>query len=124
MKKRLATLTKHRQILLDKIETQRMDVADISMDFQKPIALADTALKAVRYMRNHPGFIAGGLVALLSLRGKRIATLAQKVWRLTYLYPAIFSFGLKYFTPASRPPSVEELSAGQPEVRNSEADHS
>jgi hypothetical protein len=123
MKKRVATLTKRRQILLERIETQRMDVADISQNFQKPIAFADTGLKAVRYMQNHPGFIAGGLVALLSLRGKRIASVAQKVWRLTYLYPAIFSFGLKYFSHASRSPSAEELSDGHPEVCDSEADN-
>jgi hypothetical protein len=144
MKKRLAKLANRRQILLEKIETQRMDVAGISLDFQKPLALADTGLKAVRYMQNHPGLVAGGFVALLSLRGKGIASLAQKGWRLTYLYPAILSFGLKYILPVFRSPTAEELlmeplairlgeqttlakslvMAGHPEERNSEVDQS
>jgi len=124
MKKRLAELASRRRILLEKIETQRRDVADISLDFQKPFALADTGLKAVRFIRNHPGWVAGGFAALLSLRGKSIAGMARKGWRLMFLYPAILSFGLKYLFPAFRSPSVEELLTWYPEESNSEVDHS
>ena len=107
MKKRLAALAYRRRMLLEKIEAQRMEVAEISLDLQKPLALADAGLKAVRFIRNHPGLVAGGFAALLSLRGKGIAGLAQKGWRLMYLYPAILSFGLKYLFPAIRSPSAE-----------------
>jgi len=144
MKKRLAELAYRRSRLLEKIETQRMDVADISLDLQKPLALADIGLKAVRFIRNHPGLVSGGFAALLSLRGKGVAGLAQKGWRLMYLYPSILSFGLKYLFSAFRSPSAEELlmktlairlgeqatlakslvMAGHPEERNSEVDHS
>jgi hypothetical protein len=144
MKKRLAELTYRRSRLLEKIEIQRMDVADISLDLQKPLALADAGLKAVRFIRNHPGLVSGGFAALLSLRGKGVAGLAQKGWRLMYLYPSILSFGLKYLFSAFRSPSAEELlmktlairlgeqatlakslfMAGHPEERNSEVDHS
>jgi len=55
MKNRLVALAYRRRILLEKIETQRMDVAEISLDLQKPLALADAGLKAVRFIRNHPG---------------------------------------------------------------------
>jgi YqjK-like protein len=115
MKKRFAALANRRRILLGKIETQRMEVADISLDLQKPLALADTGLKAVRFIHNHPGLISGGFAALLSLRGQGISGLAQKGWRLMYLYPSILSFGLKYLFSAFRSPSKE---------RNSEVDHS
>ena len=144
MKKRLAELAYRRNRLLEKIETQRMDVADISLDLQKPLALADIGLKAVRFIRNHPGLVSGGFAALLSLRGKGVAGLAQKGWRLMYLYPSILSFGLKYLFSAFRSPSAEELlmktlairlgeqatlakslvMARHPEERNSEVDHS
>lgn len=144
MKKRLAELAYRRSRLLEKIEIQRMDVADISLDLQKPLALADAGLKAVRFIRNHPGLVSGGFAALLSLRGKGVAGLAQKGWRLMYFYPSILSFGLKYLFPAFRSPSAEELlmetlairlgeqatlakslfMAGHPEERNSEVDHS
>ena len=115
MKKRLAVMANRRRILLERIETQRRDVADISLGFQKPFALADTGLEAVRFIRNHPGWVAGSLAVLLSLRGKGIAGLAQKGWRLMYLYPAAIAFGLKYLFSKPRSPS---------EVGNSEVDHS
>jgi hypothetical protein len=124
MKKRLDELACRRRKLLEKIEIQRMDVAEISLDFRKPLTLADTGLKVVRFIRNHPGLVSGGFAALLSLRGKGIAGLAQKGWRLMYLYPAILSFGFKYLFPAFRSPSAEELMAGHPEERNPEVDHS
>jgi hypothetical protein len=115
MKKRLAELASRRRILLERIETQRRDVADISLDFQKPFALADTGLEAVRFIRNHPGWVTGGFATLLLLRGKSIASIVQKSWRLMYLYPAAIAFGLKYLLSKSRSPG---------EVGNSEVDHS
>lgn len=115
MKKRLAALANRRRILLEKIEIQRIDAADISLDLQKPLTLADAGLKAVRFIRNHPGWVAGGFAALLSLRGKGIAGMARKGWRLMYLYPAAIAFGLKYLFSKTRSPD---------EVRNSEVDHS
>jgi hypothetical protein len=124
MKKRLAELASRRRILLERIETQRRDVADISLDFQKPFALADTGLEAVRFIRNHPGWVAGSFAALLSLGGKSITSMAQKGWRWMFLYPAILTFGLKYLFPAFRSPNAEELLTWYPEESNSEVDHS
>lgn len=113
MKKRLAALAYRRQELLEKIEAQRMEVADISLELQKPLALADAGLNMVRFIRHHPGLVSGSLVALLSLRGLGIAGLAEKGWRLLYLYPAALSFGLKYLFFKTRSPH---------EVRNAEVD--
>ena len=115
MKQRLAELDDRRSRLLEEIEAQRMEVAGISADFQKPLALADTVLTAVRFSRDHPVLVSGGFAALLSIRGMGIAGLAKKGWRLVYLYPAAVSLGLKYLFPAIR-------SSG--EARNAEVDHS
>jgi hypothetical protein len=115
MKKRLVELAYRRRRLLEKIKVQRAVVADIALDLKKPLVLADTGLKAVRFIRNHPGLVSGGFAALLSLRGMGIAGLAQKGWRLMYLYPAAIAFGLKYLFSKTRSPG---------EVRNSEVDHS
>jgi hypothetical protein len=115
MKKRLAVLSCRRRVLLDKIEAQRVDVADISLDLQKPLALAGMGLKAVRFIHNHPGWVAGGFAALLSLRGKSMTRIVQKGWRLMYFYPAAIAFGLKYLFSKPRSPG---------EVGNSEVDHS
>lgn len=107
MKKRLADLALRRQVLLGKINAQRLEVAEIARHWQKPLALADTALHVVRFLRNHPGLVSGGFAALLSLRGKGIAGFVQKGWRLLYLYPAALTFGLKHLFSAIRLPKKE-----------------
>lgn len=114
MKKRLADLALRRQGLLGKIHAQRLEVAEIARHWQKPLALADTALQAVRFIRNHPGLVSGGFAALLSLRGMGLAGFAQKGWRLLYLYPAALTFGLKHLFSAIRLPKKErETEVGQ-----------
>jgi hypothetical protein len=100
-----------------------MDVAEISLHWQKPFALADAGLKAVHYIRNHPALVTGGVAVLLAWRRKGIVGLALEGWRLLYLYPSILSFGLKSLSLATRSPSEEELLAGHPEERNTEVDH-
>ena len=114
MKKRLANLAQRRRGLLAEIESQRSDMADISAQWQRPLALADTGLKAVRFVRNHPAWLAGGVAALLAFRRKGVVGLAMEGWRLLYLYPAVLTFGLKYLTSATRSPNEE---------RDTEADH-
>jgi hypothetical protein len=114
MKKRLAALAHRRRGLLEKIEAQRMEVAEISVHWQKPLALVDAGLKAVHFLRNHPALVAGVVAALLAFRRKGIAGLAQEGWRLLYLFPAILAFGLTFLSSATRSPSNE---------RNTEVDH-
>jgi hypothetical protein len=123
MKKRLAAVAHRRRGLLEKIEAQRMEVAEISQHWEKPLALVDVGLKAVRFIRNHSALVAGGVAALLAWRREGIVGLAQKGWRLLYLYPSILAFGLKFLSLATRSPSAEELLAGHPEERNTEPDH-
>ncbi|MEQ1837065.1 MAG: YqjK-like family protein [Candidatus Nitrotoga sp.] len=102
MKKRLAALMIQRHELLEKIVAQRMEMAEITQHWQKPLAFADAGLKAVRFIHDHPGLVSGGIAVLLSLRGIGIAGMAQKGWRLLYLYPSLFSFGLKFLFAATR----------------------
>ncbi|MDO8291814.1 MAG: YqjK-like family protein [Gallionella sp.] len=116
MKKRLAALAHRRLKLLEKIESQRMEVAGISQRWQKPLALVDAGVKAVRFIHNHPAWVAGGVAALLALRRKGIAGLAQEGWRLLRFYPAFRSL-------ATRSSSAKELLAGHPEDRNTGVDH-
>jgi hypothetical protein len=115
MKQQLADLADRRLGLLEKIKAQRLEVAGISVDLHKPLVLADTVLKVVRFSRDHPALISGGFAVLLAVRGMGIADLAKKGWRLLYLYPAAVSLGLKYLFPATRPNREE---------RNAEVDHS
>lgn len=88
MKKRLADLACRRCELLVKIETQRMEVANISIHWEKPLALVDTGLNTIRFIYNHPALVAGGVAAFIALRRKGITGLTQEVWRLLCLYHA------------------------------------
>lgn len=114
MKKQLADIAHRRQKLLGKIAVQRMEVAEITWLWQKPLVLIDKGLKVVRFIHDHPGLVSGGFAALLSLRGVGIAGLAQKGWRLMYLYPSVLSFGLKFLFSATRTRGKE---------RNAEVDY-
>lgn len=123
MNKQLAAIELRRRALLEKIEAQRMEVVEISLHWQKPLALADTGLSAVRFIRSHPGLVSGTLAALQSLRGIGVGGLAKKGWRLLYLYPAAFSFGLKYLFSTINSSSAKELLAKHPEERKAEVCH-
>lgn len=79
-----------------------MDVAEISVRWQKPLALADTGLKAVHFVCNHPALVAGGLAAFMAWRRKGVAGLAGEGWRLLCLYPSAILLGLKYLSAAPR----------------------
>jgi len=123
MKKRLAALAHHRLELFEKIGMQRREVAEISRHLQKPLAVVDTGLKAVHFIRKHPGWVSGGIAMLLSLRGMGVASLARKGWGKLYLYPSILSFGLKLLSSSTRSPNAEELSTGQPGQCPTKPDH-
>ena len=123
MKKRLAALAQRRRRILEKIAAQRMDVAEISLHWQYPVALIDTGLKVVRSIHDHPALVAGGVAALLALRRKGIVGLALEGWRLLYLYPSLFSFGFKYLYTALRSPGAKELLAGHQKERKTGVEH-
>ena len=107
MNKQLAHLIIRRLELLDKIEAQRMDMADISLHLQKPLAVADMGLNVVRYIYNHPALVSGGVTALLTLRNKGLFGLVKHGWRLLLLYPSAIFLGLKYLSSANCAPAEE-----------------
>lgn len=84
-----------------------MDVAEISVRWQKPLALADTGLKAVHFVRNHPALVAGGLTAFMAWRRKGVVGLAGEGWRLLCLYPSAILFGLNSLSIAPRSATKE-----------------
>ena len=88
MKIRLDDLACQRRLLLDKITTQRIEVIEISMKIQKPLALADTGIKALHFMCRHPRLVTDSVALLLALRRGNLRLMAQVGWRLLCLYPA------------------------------------
>lgn len=122
MKKRLAAIAHRRRALSETIEAQRMEVAYITRQWQKPLVLVDAGLKAVRFMRIHPGLVAGGVAVLLAWRREGTVNMVQKWWRLLYLYPAALSLGVGYLFSGIRSRGAEEILAGHPEERKTEDD--
>ena len=107
MNSRLTQLACRRLELLNDIEAQRMDMADITRHLQKPLAVADVGFKAVRLIYNHPALVTGGVTALLTLRRNGFVGLVQHGWRLLLLYPSAIFLGLKYLSSATCAPRKE-----------------
>lgn len=57
-----------------------MEVAEISRHWQKPLALVDVGLKAVRFIHNHPALVAGAAALLAALRPGRVGKWLQLGW--------------------------------------------
>jgi hypothetical protein len=88
MKKHLNEIACHRRLLLEKIRSQRMEAVEISLQLQKPLAMADAGIKAVHFIRRNPTLVASGAALLLAFRSGSLALMAQEGWRLLCLYPA------------------------------------
>jgi hypothetical protein len=108
MKKRLADIAYRRSKLLDRIEMQRADVAEFSLRWHKPVALAEMGLKAARLVYAHPAVVTGIVAALLTFRRKGAVALVRSGWRLLFLYPSAVFLGLKYLTSATRHNGIED----------------
>ncbi len=67
MNTNLVTLAKKRQHLVEKVQMQRMAVSDQFQAWHKPISILDYAINMLRYIKQHPVFVASGGSALLSM---------------------------------------------------------
>ncbi len=106
MKKQFNNLATRRHRLLEKIAAQRVEMVEMSRQWQAPLTLVDTGLSAARFIRSHPTFLSGAMAGLLALRRTSATGLALKGWRLLYLYPPILSWGLKRLPLLTRAPSI------------------
>ena len=95
MKNQLLEIAHRRRMLLGKIESQRMEVAEISRHFVKPVAIADLVLKAAHFIRNHPALSSSVMAALMALRRKSIAGLFQKGRHFLHILPFFGSWFTK-----------------------------
>ena len=88
MSKELVDVIRRRGLLLKKIRDQRMEIMEISLQLQKPLALVDAGIKAVHFIRSYPTLVTGSAALLLALRRGNLRHMAQEGWRLLCLYPA------------------------------------
>jgi hypothetical protein len=78
MKNQLIEVACRRRKLLREIEAQRIEVAEISRQWHKPITLVDVGLKAVRFICDHPALSSAAAAAFMAVSRKSIAGLFQK----------------------------------------------
>ncbi len=114
MNKRLAEIKSRRQRLLEKIESQRMEVAAIAERWENPLALADRGLEVLRFLRHHPLLASGGVATLLTWRRKGIFGLVRTGWRLLRLYSSPASFILGLIFPAGRSKTGKHEASAEP----------
>jgi hypothetical protein len=85
MNRPLAELLQTRAQLRAKIAMQRVQLAQTTQHWQKPLAVADQGLQGLRWLRGHP-LTTIGMVAYFGLRGGGVARLVIGVWRGWQLY--------------------------------------
>ena len=98
MKQKRHDIACRRHLLLEKITAQRIEIVGISLQLQKPLALADAGIKAVHFIHRHPALIASGIAVLLALRRGDLHLAAKQVWRLLSLYPNMAYLSQYYHT--------------------------
>ncbi len=69
-REQMAEIMRQRERLLVRCEAQRVEISALVSRWEKPLALADRAIAAVGYLREHP-VVLGSLVALLAVIQRR-----------------------------------------------------
>ncbi len=96
MKKQLAELAERRHCLLKEVNTQRLALTIVCIRLQKPLAVLDTGLEAVKFIRKHPAWMASAAAAILVLKHKGIFGFIKTGGHLLYLYPSAILLGSQY----------------------------
>ena len=82
MKNNSAYFAEKRNVLIAKIATQRMELAQTFTYFRKPFGVAQIAFKGVHFFYKHSRLIFSCVAALLAFRKKNILLLAFKGWQM------------------------------------------
>jgi hypothetical protein len=95
MKTRLAEIAASRCVLLEKIEYQRKEMADISAALEKPAQIVDAGISTLGFLRRHPTLTTVSLTAILAYFRHAIPV-------LSFIIPPVFQYALKKFNSNSR----------------------
>jgi hypothetical protein len=80
MNNKLIRLAERREQLIAAADAQRTVLAQTVAPWRTPLALADQGLAALRYVRQHPEWIAGGVALFVALRPNRVGTWLRRGW--------------------------------------------
>lgn len=73
-------LAAHQQRLLIRSAELRVTLVHQAQGLQGPLALADQAVSGAQWLRNHPQWPLGALLALAVLRPRRALAWATRLW--------------------------------------------
>ena len=79
-RQREAELAARKQRLLIRSAELRVTLAHQAEALQAPLALADQAISGARWLRSHPQWPLGALLALAVLRPRRALAWATRLW--------------------------------------------
>ncbi|MCU0804552.1 MAG: YqjK-like family protein [Burkholderiales bacterium] len=81
---RIGELQRRRDRLVLLAAAQRDAVARDFRPMERPLAIADSVVDGVQYLRAHPGFVIAGVAVIVALRPRRAFAWAQRgfaAWR-------------------------------------------
>lgn len=79
---------------MQQISAQRTEISELTRHWQKPLAIADSGLKVIRALRNHPSWVASVFAALMAWRLNKNEKSTKPRLRLA-AYPSAISTGYK-----------------------------
>lgn len=80
MNRRLIELAERRERLVAKAALQRDELARRAAPWKGVLAVADRGVEAVRYLRRHPGLVAGAVGLFVALRPARAFSWLRRGW--------------------------------------------
>ena len=91
MNSQLFAVRQRRDELLARIASQREQIAGVGARWQTPLAFADQALVAVRFLRSNLVLVAG-VAAMLAIRRRGVVGFMKAAWRGWKIYRLAKSF--------------------------------
>jgi hypothetical protein len=80
MNRRLIELAERRERLVAKAALQRAELARHAVPWKGVFAVADKGVEAARYLRRHPGLVAGAVGFFVALRPRRALAWLRRGW--------------------------------------------
>ena len=85
MNGQLSAVMQRRGELLDRIASQRVQMAEIGARLQAPLSLADRGIAVVRFLRSNPVLVTG-VIAFLVVRRRSAVAAVGVIWRVWKAY--------------------------------------
>lgn len=89
MNERLIKLAQRRTALVARTAQQRADLAQAAATWRRPLALVDSGLRAVRYLRSQPMLVGGVILIAAIWRPKGVLGWIRRGWGMWRMVRAV-----------------------------------